>query len=117
VINTDINTYSGFHGHETISRQYSDWKQVPRRRVGFTIEKGAPAREGAEIVDPATGEVLGKITSGCPSPTLGTNIAMGYIKSGFHKAGTEVAVKVRGKTRQATVAKMPFVKPNYWKGE
>ncbi|CCX06582.1 hypothetical protein FPQ18DRAFT_279072 [Pyronema domesticum] len=107
----------GFHGHETISRQYADWKQVPRRRVGFTIEKGAPAREGAEIVDPATGEVLGKITSGCPSPTLGTNIAMGYIKSGFHKAGTEVAVKVRGKTRQATVAKMPFVKANYWKGE
>ncbi|KAF8542050.1 hypothetical protein BDD12DRAFT_826497 [Trichophaea hybrida] len=106
----------GFHGHETIARQYNDWSLVTRRRVGFTIEKGAPAREGAEIVDPATNEVLGKITSGCPSPTLGLNIAMGYIKSGFHKSGTEVAVKVRGKSRSATVTKMPFVKPNYWKG-
>ena len=107
---------SGFHGHEVISRQYGDWSLVPRRRVGLTVEKGAPAREGAEIVDPKTHEVLGKVTSGCPSPTLGINIAMGYVKSGFHKAGTEVAVKVRGKTRSATITKMPFVKPNYWRG-
>lgn len=107
----------GFFGHETISRQYADWKLVQRRRVGFTVEKGAPAREGAEIIDPVTNEVLGKITSGCPSPSLGINIAMGYVLSGFHKTGTELAVKVRGKTRKATVTKLPFVKPNYWKGD
>lgn len=88
---------------------------VTRRRVGFTIEKGAPAREGVEIIDPATSEVLGKITSGCPSPTLGINIAMGYVKSGFHKTGTELQVKIRNKTRKAVVTKMPFVKHNYYK--
>jgi len=44
----------GFHGHETISKQYNSWSMVPRRRVGFTVEKGAPAREGAEIIDPTT---------------------------------------------------------------
>ena len=80
------------------------------------MEKGAPAREGAEIIDPATGETVGKVTSGCPSPTLGTNIAMGYVKSGSHKAGTELAVKVRNKVRSATVTKMPFVAPNYYRG-
>jgi aminomethyltransferase len=105
----------GFLGHETVTRQYNDWSLVERRRVGLTVEKGAPAREGAEIFNPETNEILGKVTSGCPSPTLGQNIAMGYIKSGFHKAGTEVAVKVRGKTRKAVVTKMPFVKPNYHK--
>lgn len=40
---------------------------------------------------------------------------MGYVKSGFHKSGTELAVKVRGKTRKATVTKMPFVKTNYYR--
>lgn len=104
-----------FLGAESVARQYNDWSLVERRRVGLTVEKGAPAREGAEIVNPATSEILGKVTSGCPSPTLGQNIAMGYIKSGFHKAGTEVAVKVRGKTRKAVVTKMPFMKPNYHK--
>lgn len=41
---------------------------------------------------------------------------MGYIKSGFHKTGTEVGVKVRGKVRNGTVAKMPFVQTKYYKG-
>jgi aminomethyltransferase len=112
---TGWNSGFNFNGYETVSRQYESWSFVERRRIGLTVEKGAPAREGAEIVNPTTDEILGKVTSGCPSPTLGQNIAMGYIKSGFHKVGTEVAVKVRGKTRKATVTKMPFVKPNYYK--
>lgn len=102
----------GYIGHETLSRQYNDWKLVERRRAGFIVE-GAPARPGAEIV--ANGEVIGKITSGCPSPTLGKNIAMGYVKSGHHKIGTELAVRIRGKERKLVVTKMPFVETKYYK--
>jgi aminomethyltransferase len=40
---------------------------------------------------------------------------MGYIKDGFHKAGTNVEVVVRGKNRKAQVTKMPFVPSKYWK--
>jgi len=47
---------------------------------------------------------------------LGKNIAMGYVRDGMHKAGTEVAVVVRGKKRRAVVSKMPFVASKYWKG-
>ena len=82
--------------------------------MGLIVE-GAPAREGAEIVDPASGEEIGKVTSGCPSPTLGKNIAMAYVKSGMHKSGTPVEVVVRGKRRKAEVTKMPFVPSKYWK--
>ena len=106
----------GFHGAETILRQLRAGKDgggVERRRVGLLVD-GAPAREGADIVGEGDA-VLGKVTSGCPSPTLGKNIAMGYVKSGMHKAGTEVGVVVRGKRRRAVVTKMPFVKSNYWK--
>ncbi|KAJ7694583.1 hypothetical protein B0H17DRAFT_868231, partial [Mycena rosella] len=46
----------------------------PRRRVGLVVE-GAPARQGAKIFDSATKQLLGVI----PSPTLGQNIAMGYV--------------------------------------
>ena len=73
---------------------------------------GAPAREGAEIVSDG-GEPLGTVTSGCPSPSLGTNIAMGYVRSGWHKVGTEVGVLVRGKRRAARVVRMPFVETRY----
>jgi aminomethyltransferase len=107
-----------------------------RRRVGMFVE-GAPARQGAKIYsvpqsssssspspsgkDAGEGagaaEVVGEVTSGCPSPSLqGKNIAMGYVRTGFHRAGTELQVSVRGKQRRATVTKMPFVETKYWRG-
>jgi aminomethyltransferase len=33
----------------------------------------------------------------------------------LHKAGTEVAVVVRGKERKAVVTKMPFMETKYYK--
>lgn len=106
----------GFHGSDVILSQLTPKSKggsgVERRRVGLVVS-GAPAREGAEIQK--DGEKIGTITSGVPSPTLGKNIAMGYIKDGQHKAGTEVDVVVRGKKRKATVTKMPFVPAKYWK--
>jgi aminomethyltransferase len=108
---------ASFNGAEKIVPQLTPVSKggagVSRRRVGFIVE-GSPAREGAEIVD-ADGNSLGTITSGCPSPTLKKNIAMGYINDGKHKAGTEVFVIVRGKKRKAIVTKMPFVPNKYYK--
>ncbi|KAI0555079.1 glycine cleavage system T protein [Xylaria curta] len=107
-----------FHGADVVLAQLTPKSKggsgVSRRRVGLLIE-GAPAREGAEIVS-AEGDKIGVVTSGCPSPTLGRNIAMGYIKDGLHKTGTEVQVLVRGRSRKAVVAKMPFVPAKYYKG-
>jgi aminomethyltransferase len=118
IIGKDRKVEGGFHGAEVIQRQLQPKNKggqgVERRRVGLIVE-GAPAREGAEIIDDK-GEKIGVITSGCPSPTLGKNIAMGYIKDGFHKSGTPVDVVVRGKKRKAQVTKMPFVPSKYWKG-
>lgn len=56
------------------------------------------------------------VTSGIPSPSLGKNIAMGYVQSGHHKKGTELGVEVRNKLRKAIVTPMPFVKTRYWRG-
>ncbi|KAL1927889.1 hypothetical protein VTP01DRAFT_3294 [Rhizomucor pusillus] len=103
----------GFLGAERILTQIKDKKTIERRRIGLIVQ-GAPAREGAEILD-KEGNVIGKVTSGCPSPCLKKNIAMGYVKSGFHKKGTDLSVKVRNKIQDAVVTKMPFVEAKYHK--
>ena len=90
---------------------------MTERRVGFLVEKGPAAREGAQIVDLEKGEeVIGRITSGCPAPSLGgQNIAMGLIKNGYHKSGTKVGIKVRKGVRKAEVSKMPFVPSKFYR--
>lgn len=93
-------------------------KRSATKRVGLLIEPGLTAREGTDIYEAGSGtdaQPVGKITSGIPSPTLKQNIAMAYVNWGKHKIGTELEVRLRGKTRKAQVAKMPFVKPNYYR--
>lgn len=116
IIGRDRRAEGGFHGAGVIQQQLkkkSEGGGVTRRRVGFVVE-GAPAREGAKVVDEA-GKEIGVVTSGCPSPTLKKNIAMGYVRDGMHKSGTDVQVVVRGRPRKATVTKMPFVPSKYFK--
>jgi aminomethyltransferase len=82
-----------------------------RLRVGLLVE-GAPAREGAEILD-ASGTVIGKVTSGGFSPTLSRPIAMGYVPPAHSEPGTALQVSVRGRAQPATVAALPFVSHRY----
>ncbi|KAH7838750.1 hypothetical protein Vadar_030615 [Vaccinium darrowii] len=68
------------------------WAIGKRRRA-----EGPPARSHSEIQD-EKGSNIGEITSGGFSPCLKKNIAMGYVKSGLHKAGSKVKIVVRGKS-------------------
>lgn len=101
----------GFLGADVVLKQLADGPS--RRRIGLT-STGAPARSHVEILNEA-GEVVGEVTSGGFSPCLKKNISMGYVKSGLHKAGTELKVNVRGRINNATVTKMPFVATKYYK--
>ncbi|KAF8653258.1 hypothetical protein AX16_004054 [Volvariella volvacea WC 439] len=114
VIGKDRRESGGFIGFEGVKKHLVEGP--PRRRIGLVVD-GAPARQGAKIFAPSGGDLIGTVTSGIPSPTVGKNIAMGYVQSGFHKKGTEVEVEVRNKLRKAVLTPMPFVKPNYWRGE
>ncbi|XP_038149980.1 aminomethyltransferase, mitochondrial [Cyprinodon tularosa] len=88
--------------------------KTARRRVGL-VSTGPPVRQHTPIVSPA-GQVIGEVTSGCPSPCLRKNIAMGYVDAAFAKNGTAIQVEIRKKTVPATVTKMPFVPTNYYSG-
>ncbi|KAF8886292.1 hypothetical protein BD779DRAFT_1441677 [Infundibulicybe gibba] len=113
VIGKERKETGDFIGAEGVRKHLKDGP--PRRRVGLVID-GAPARQGAKIFDPSGKELLGAITSGIPSPSVGQNIAMGYVTSGWHKKGTEVGVEVRNKLRKGVLTPMPFLKPKYWRG-
>jgi glycine cleavage system T protein (aminomethyltransferase) len=85
--------------------------RLTRRRVGLRVQ-GAPAREGAEIVD-RHDVVVGRVTSGGFSPTLSAPIAMGYVPPALAEPGAELGVIVRGKRQAATVTALPFVPHRY----
>jgi aminomethyltransferase len=57
---------------------------------------------------------MGEVTSGCPSPSLKQNIAMGYIQSKFSELGTKVSIEIRNKKHEAEIVKLPFIKKNYF---
>lgn len=59
---------------------------------------------------------LGTVTSGCPSPSLKTNIAMGYVDQDHSKVGTRVALSVRNRMVEATVTRMPVMPTKYFFG-
>uniref|UniRef100_A0A8C9BHA1 Aminomethyltransferase, mitochondrial n=1 Tax=Phocoena sinus TaxID=42100 RepID=A0A8C9BHA1_PHOSS len=86
--------------------------KVQRRRVGLMCE-GAPVRAHNPILS-MEGTVLGAVTSGCPSPCLKKNVAMGYVPYEYSQPGTLLLVEVRRKQQMAMVSKMPFVPTNYY---
>ncbi|CAL8319013.1 unnamed protein product [Merluccius merluccius] len=88
--------------------------KTARKRVGL-VSTGPPVRQHTPILSP-DGKVIGEVTSGCPSPCLKKNVAMGYVEAAFAKNGTAVQVEVRKKAVPAVVSKMPFVPTNYYSG-
>lgn len=103
----------GFPGDHIILPQIKN-KDYAKKRVGILPTGRAPAREGTVIVD-AEGHEIGTITSGGFGPTFGGPVAMGYLKLQFAAIDTEVFLVVRGKSRPARVAKMPFVPQRYYR--
>lgn len=99
-----------FAGAGRILKELADGPS--RVRVGLHVKEGAPAREGAGIAD-LDGNDIGVVTSGGPSPSLGRNIAMGYVPPAFAALGTDLRVVVRGKPAAAEVVAMPFVAQRY----
>jgi len=75
--------------------------------VGLVAEGKRAGRAGYSVVD-ADGIVLGEVTSGALSPTLGHPIAMAYVAPSSAAAGTAVFLDVRGSRIPATVTALPF---------
>jgi len=76
---------------------------------GLRSSSRRPLRHGYEVVS-ASGDVVGVVTSGAVSPTLGHPIAMAYLSPFAAVHGEELMVVVRGNQEPVTVVGLPFYK-------
>jgi len=78
-----------------------------KRRIALVLSDRGIAREHCPIL--YNGVVVGEVTSGTMSPTLGKAIAMGYVKAQWFNE-TEFTIDVRGRMLKAQKTKLPFIK-------
>ncbi|MGW3950911.1 glycine cleavage system aminomethyltransferase GcvT [Streptomyces sp. NPDC004752] len=82
-------------------------RNPPRVLVGLVAEGRRVPRAGYPVV--ADGTVIGEVTSGAPSPTLGRPIAMAYVDAAHAAPGTTgVGVDIRGSHEPYEVVALPF---------
>lgn len=81
---------------------------VSRKLVGFELlDRGIPRAHYPLCT--TDGTVVGEVTSGTQSPTLGKGIGMGYVPAQLAKPGTEIFVQIRDRLLKAVVRKPPFI--------
>jgi aminomethyltransferase len=100
-----------FVGRQALAAAAEKAAEVPPRKlVGLIAEGRRVPRAGYPVTDGA-GAVIGEVTSGAPSPTLGVPIAMAYVDAERAAPGTAgVAVDIRGAQEPHRVVALPFYK-------
>jgi aminomethyltransferase len=82
---------------------------LKRTLVGLEMVERGIARDGYRCVS-ESGAVVGMVTSGSPSPTLGKNIALAYVPPALSEPGTSIYVEIRSQKCRAQVVATPFYK-------
>lgn len=95
-----------FVNSEALQKQKEEG--ITRKLVGFHMKDRGIPRHGYEIVNEAD-EVIGHVTSGTQSPTLGIGIGLGYVQKAYAQPETQIWIKVRNKKLQAEVRKTPLI--------
>ena len=99
-----VEEQTGFIGAEVCERQRE--QGTAQKLVPFVIAGEGIPRLGNEVVSGE--EVVGEVTSGTLSPSLGVGIGMAYVNSEMAEPGTEIEIDVRGRRRAARVEKVPL---------
>ena len=94
-----------FIGKQTICNSKN---KITNHLICVEMEQKSIPRKGYRIYN---GEnLIGKITSGTMSPSLGKGIGIGYVSTPFKSIGTELDIEIRGRKKKAKVVKAPFYK-------
>ncbi|WP_304226475.1 glycine cleavage system aminomethyltransferase GcvT [Gracilinema caldarium] len=84
---------------------------LSRKLVTLNVSGGVP-REGYPVLD-REGREIGKCVAGMYCPTTETYSANAFVPPAFAKAGTELAVAIRGNAKPAVVVQRPLYVPTY----
>ena len=94
-----------FNGCKILKEQKE--KGVKKKLIGFElIDKGIP-RKDYEIFN-NDNIIIGSVTSGTMSPSLGKAIGLGYVNSASAKINTTIYIKIRNNLIKAMIIKPPF---------
>lgn len=99
-----LDTKGDFIGRSALEQQKA--QGVKRRLVGLQMQGRNIARHAYQVLH--EGKIVGEITSGTLSPTLGYPIALAYVPTELSSVGQTLNVDIRGKTYPAVVVKRPF---------
>jgi len=80
----------------------------PKNLIGLKLDGKRTAREGMTVSK--GDDLIGEVTSGCVSPTLGYPIAMAYVTADAATVGDQLQVDMKGKPTDAEVVALPFHK-------
>lgn len=83
-------------------------RPLARKLVGFELTERGIARADHEII--RDGEIVGRVTSAGPSPTLGKSIGLGYVPPALAGVGQPLAIRIRTKDIPARVVELPFLR-------
>jgi aminomethyltransferase len=95
-----------FLGSDVLAKQKQDG--LPRKLAGFEMLDKRIGRDGYPV--DVAGKQVGRVTSGCPSPTLKKNIGMAYVPPDLTALGTDLEIDIRGQKAAARVIPLPFYK-------
>ncbi|OMP30869.1 glycine cleavage system aminomethyltransferase GcvT [Mangrovimonas sp. DI 80] len=96
-----------FTNSEALKQQKEEG--VQRKLVAFELDERGIPRQGYDIVD-AEGNVIGQVTSGTMSPSLGKGIGLGYVPTDLAGVDSKIHIQIRKNAIPATVVKLPFYK-------
>lgn len=94
-----------FVGKPVLEKQKAEG--ITRKLVGFEMTDRGIARHGYDICN-AAGEVIGHVTSGTQSPTLGKAIGLGYVQMPYTAIDSPIFIQIRNNAVAAKVVKVPF---------
>jgi len=99
---------SDFIGANIIKSQLENG--ATKKRIGLIVDGKVPVRQNTELLD-SQNNVIGFVSSGSFSPTLGKPIAIALVNS--HYKDSVLFAKVRNRALILNVAQLPFVPHRY----
>ncbi len=99
-----VNRNGGFIGAETVLAQLANGPA--KKLVGLRMRDRRVPRTHYPILK--DGAVIGQVTSGTLSPSVGAAIGLGYVASRFAAVGTSLDIDIRGAICAAEVVALPF---------
>lgn len=102
-----------FIGREVLAKAKEEG--LKKKLVGFEMIGKGIARQGYEVK--VGDKVVGVVTTGLASPTLGKILGMAIVDAEYAVVGTEIDIAIRKKLVKAQIIKKPFYKKQYKKDE